>query len=71
MMYLKSFFGGTTISFYGTAIGTSQRADLVLHYTRLAAEMAKYMEDGLNIMIENKWLEEPPLCDDREKLTKN
>ncbi|SHN04980.1 DUF3231 family protein [Gracilibacillus kekensis] len=70
MMYHKSFFGGTTISFYGTAIGTSQRADLVLHYTRLAAEMTKYMEDGLNIMIENKWLEEPPLCDDREKLTK-
>ncbi|WP_058307079.1 DUF3231 family protein [Gracilibacillus massiliensis] len=70
MMYHKSFLGGTTISFYGTAIGTSQRADLILHYTRLASEMAKYMEDGMNIMIENNWMEEPPLCDDRGKLTK-
>ncbi|SDQ06225.1 DUF3231 family protein [Virgibacillus salinus] len=70
MMYHKSLFGSTTIGFYGTAIGTSQRADLVVHYTRLASEMGKYMEDGMNITIKNKWMEEPPLTEDRKKLSR-
>jgi hypothetical protein len=33
-------------------------------------EMAHYMNDGFNIMIENKWAEQPPLADDRAKLAK-
>ncbi|WLD92863.1 DUF3231 family protein [Alkalihalobacillus sp. AL-G] len=70
MMYHKSLLGSTTIGMYGSAIGTAQRADLVTHFTRLMGEMAKYMEDGLNIMIEKKWAEQPPLADDREELGK-
>lgn len=70
LMFHKALFSGTTISFYGVAIGTCQRADLVANYTRLAGEMVKYMEDGMNILIKNKWIEEPPLNDDREKLAK-
>lgn len=68
IMYHKSIFGLTTIGVFASAIGTSQRADLVVHYSRLMAEMAKYMEDGFNIMIKNKWAEQAPLTDDREKL---
>lgn len=33
-----------------------------------AAEIAKYAEDGANMMINNGWLEEPPLSEDRDKL---
>lgn len=67
MMFHKALFSSTTISFYGVAIGTCQRADLVATYTRLAAEMVKYTEDGMNILIKNKWMEEPQLTTDREK----
>ncbi|MFC7063352.1 DUF3231 family protein [Halobacillus seohaensis] len=70
MMYHKALFGSTTIGFYGVAVGTCQRADLIVHYTRMAAEMSKYLEDGMNIVIENKWMEEPPLTDNRKKLAK-
>ncbi len=67
MIFHKALFNSTTIGFYGVAIGTCQRADLVAHYIRLVAEMVKYTEDGMNILIKNKWLEEPPLTTDREK----
>jgi hypothetical protein len=70
MMYHKSLFGSTTIGVYGSAIGTCQRTDLGTHFLRLMTEMAHYMNDGFNIMIENKWAEQPPLADDRAKLAK-
>ena len=69
MMYHKALFGSTSIAFYGTAIATCQRADLVVHFSRLVTEMGKYLEDGMNIMIENKWMEEPPLTDDSKELS--
>jgi hypothetical protein len=69
MMYHKSLFGSTSIGVYGSAIGTCQRMDLAMHYSRLLAEMGKYMEDGFELMIENKWAEQPPLTDNREKLS--
>ena len=68
-MYHESLLGSTTIGFYGTAIGTSERADVTITFARLLAEMAKFLEDGLDIMIENKWVEQPPLADDRGKLS--
>jgi hypothetical protein len=68
MMYHKSLFNSTSIGFYGMAISSSQRTDLLVHYTRLIGEIAKYSEDGFNIMIENKWAEQPPMADDRKAL---
>ncbi|RSL30001.1 DUF3231 family protein [Salibacterium salarium] len=69
MMFHKSLLSSTTIGFYGTAMGTSERADLVMHYSRMMAEMEKYTEDGMDIVIKNKWLEQPPLATDRKKLS--
>nr|WP_279401872.1 DUF3231 family protein [Piscibacillus salipiscarius] len=40
-------------------------------FVTLSAGIAKYSNKGLNIMIENGWLEEPPTCADREKLSKD
>jgi hypothetical protein len=44
---------------YGKALAVV-RHDLVVDFSRLMAEVLKYLEDGLNILIENGWLEEPP-----------
>lgn len=55
---------------YGVAISESQRSDLVVDYTRLLAEIMKYSEDGVNIMIANEWLEQPPTSEDRRGLAK-
>mgnify|MGYP001052908135 CR=1 FL=1 len=41
---------------------------LVLEENLFVKEVAKYVEDSANIMINNGWLEGPPLSEDRDKL---
>jgi len=55
---------------YATAMTSSLRHDLIVNYTRLIGEAVDYGEDGINIMIENGWLEEPPRTIDRRELAK-
>jgi Protein of unknown function (DUF3231) len=45
---------------YATAAAASQRSDLFLNYERLSFEIAQYAKDGVDIMIRNEWLEQPP-----------
>jgi len=42
--------------------------DLGVMYNRLSLEVQLYSEDGSNIMIHNKWLEQPPMATDRGEL---
>jgi hypothetical protein len=71
MMFMTTALIALSIGFYSTSAATSVRRDLSVHYVRLSAEIAKYAEDGANIMIDNGWLEEPPLSEDRDKLANN
>ena len=68
MMFHVTALCAAGIGNYGIAVGSSLRRDLGLTFTRLQAEIALYAEDGTEIMIDNKWLEEPPMVDDRKKL---
>ncbi|CAM4016722.1 DUF3231 family protein [Mesobacillus thioparans] len=70
MMFHFSLMIYAGIGNYGIAISESQRSDLVIDYSRLNAEVLKYSEDGINIMVANEWLEQPPLSVDRKNLTK-
>lgn len=67
-------FVDTLISFgliqYGNAIAQCSRPDLSLKYTRLATEIANYSRDGAKLLIENGWMEQPPMAPNREKLAK-
>lgn len=56
---------------YGIAISESQKTDLVVDYSRFNVEVLKLSEDGANLMIENEWLEQPPLAANRRDLAKN
>jgi hypothetical protein len=56
---------------YGIAISESQRTDLVVDYSRYITEVLKLSEDGANLMIENEWLEQPPMAANRRDLAKN
>ncbi|OIK12124.1 hypothetical protein BIV60_16740 [Bacillus sp. MUM 116] len=70
MMFYTTALIALGIGFYGTSMAMSPRKDLGLHYVRLSAEIAKYAEDGANIMIKNGWLEQPPMAPDRDELAK-
>lgn len=54
--------------YYGAALAVSQRRDLALKYEKLIIDIMKYAEDGINIMIEQGWFEQPPLAADRNAL---
>jgi hypothetical protein len=70
MFHVTALIAGG-IGYYGTALGTSARRDLSVQYSRLTAEITQYAEDGANIMIKNKWLEQPPTVPDRKALVGN
>lgn len=54
---------------YATAMAACMRHDLSAAFARLIMESANYGEDGLNIMIQNSWFEEPPRHIDRRDLS--
>lgn len=70
MMYFTTALIALSIGFYGSSMATSPRRDLGSHYERLMLEIVKYAEDGANIMINNGWLEQPPMALDRDELAK-
>jgi hypothetical protein len=54
---------------YGMALATSNRSDLTTLYYNVIEEVIAYAKDGMNILIENGWLEQPPLAPDRKALS--
>ncbi|OPX86166.1 MAG: hypothetical protein A4E53_03076 [Pelotomaculum sp. PtaB.Bin104] len=61
-------FNAMEIGNLGKAISVGIRHDVAVTFTRLTAEVAKYSEDGVNILIDNAWLEEPPQAADPDAL---
>lgn len=70
MMFYTTALIGLSIGYYGTGIAQSPRVDIGVMYSRLMVEIQFYSEDGSNIMIHNKWLEQPPIASDRDELAK-
>ncbi|WP_102345124.1 DUF3231 family protein [Bacillus sp. Marseille-P3661] len=70
LMYQVQLSTQIAVAFYGTALSVTSRRDLAFKYVTLTAELAKYAEDGANLMIDMGWLEEPPKASDRRELTK-
>lgn len=70
MMNFITALIGTSIGQYGMAMSMSPRHDLSLMYTHLIAEIGKYCNDGANLLIENGWMEQPPMAANRKHLAK-
>jgi hypothetical protein len=68
MMFYISGLISLSIGYYGTAVSQSPRGDIASMYNRLSLEVQMYSEDGANIMIKNRWLEQPPMASDRDEL---
>ncbi|MGP4040777.1 DUF3231 family protein [Gracilibacillus sp. D59] len=71
MMFHMSLIITAGVGNYSTAAAASQRSDLMVNYERLSLEVSKLAKSGVDIMIENNWLEQPPGTNDREKLARN
>lgn len=71
MLSLIANTNSYAFSAYGLSLGESTRRDLFSKYTKIMTDIGKYGEDGINLLIKNGYLEEPPKTVDREKLSKS
>lgn len=70
MLYIVGELSNIGLAAFGAGISTSMRRDIVSMYLGLMSKSGAYGEDGMNLMIERGWLEQPPQFPDREKLVK-
>ncbi|WP_338129855.1 DUF3231 family protein [Heyndrickxia oleronia] len=71
MMYYASLAGNIALTNMGTALSQMMRHDLAAEIMKLIPVIGKYNNDGLNIMIEHGWFEEPFTATDRKELSKS
>lgn len=55
------FLNAYGIGNYGLALAQSQRRDLSAMYAKIMVEVGLYADNGVDLLIENNWLEQPPL----------
>lgn len=70
MMYHIATLLSSAIGYYGEAMSMCQRLDLSANYAKMIAEIGVLAEDGMNILIENEWMEQPPMATDHADLAK-
>lgn len=71
MMYHISILTASAIGQYGISMSASPRHDLGVMYGRLILEILHFSNDGINIMINHGWMEQPPISPNRQKLSKD
>ncbi|TKD72226.1 DUF3231 family protein [Pseudalkalibacillus hwajinpoensis] len=71
MMYHVTTLLSSAIAYYGEALALCQRRDLSAAYFRMITEIGVIAEDGVNILIDNGWMEQPPTATDHGGLSKN
>lgn len=59
------------IAALGDALSISMRKDLAAHYSLIVAEVMKYGDEGLKLLIERGWMEQPPQPIDRNEFYKS
>src|SRR5690606_5192450 len=68
-MFLVGFLLSTALTYYGTGLASSPRRDLTAKYALTIAGVSKVSGEWLQIMIENQWMEQPPLAENRDRLS--
>lgn len=60
MLFHSTWLTSLGLSTYGTALASVQRRDLTALYVKVMAQVGIYANDGVKLMIENEWMEQPP-----------
>ncbi|QOY35270.1 DUF3231 family protein [Anaerobacillus isosaccharinicus] len=70
IMFHSSLIIASNISNYATASAASLRTDVSTSYVRLTTEVAQFAKNGVDLMIKNAWLEQPPQAPNHKELAK-
>ncbi|MGC7870982.1 DUF3231 family protein [Desulfosporosinus sp. SYSU MS00001] len=68
MLFYYAIILSYSILDYGTALTNSARKDVISTFNRLIQELLALAKDGTDLLIERKWLEQPPQSASRKKL---
>lgn len=60
ILFLITTTSSTGLNMLAYAMSTSLRKDIAMYYSTIMLDVAKYGEDGLEILIERGWMEQPP-----------
>jgi hypothetical protein len=66
ILFLITTTTSASLSLVAYAMSVSMRKDLIAHYSRIMAEIMLYGEEGIKLMINRGWMEEPPQPFDRK-----
>ncbi|ULT58755.1 DUF3231 family protein [Neobacillus drentensis] len=67
MLYIIGILSALGITGYGAGISTSLRRDVGAMYANFIAKTVAFVEDGINLMIDREWMEQPPKIMEQEK----
>ncbi|MEH7125465.1 DUF3231 family protein [Bacillus sp. JJ1773] len=70
MMYHMGFLFQTAQAYHGTGLASAMRTDLVATYEKTILQNLMVIKKWFNIMVENNWLEQPPLAPNRKEIAK-
>ena len=70
MMYHVSILNTGSLAMEGTSLSVALRHDLQAYYVGAMAGTGRYAEDGLDILIKNQWMEQPPQSIEHKNLVK-
>lgn len=70
MMYHIGFLAQTAQSYHGNGLASSMRTDLIAAYENVILNNLIVNKKWFDIMVKNKWLEQPPLTPNRREIAK-
>ena len=70
MLYHIGFLFQAAQVYHGTGLASAMRTDLVASYESIILKNLMITKKWFNIMVQNKWLEQPPLAPNRKEIAK-
>ncbi|UFJ41135.1 DUF3231 family protein [Brevibacillus humidisoli] len=67
---LFHYLNSIDITLVGHALSLSMRTDLAANYSKVIGEIILYAEEGFSIMVNRRWMEQPPQAENRRELVK-
>ncbi|MFD0697339.1 DUF3231 family protein [Paenibacillus sp. GCM10027628] len=68
ILNLVNMLNSTAVTHLGQALSVATRFDLAAEFVKLMNDVLQYGKDGMDILIERNWFEEPPHAPDRKAL---
>lgn len=70
MLYHMGFLFQAAQNYHGAGLASSMRTDLVTAYESTILNNLRVTKNWFDLMVQNKWLEQPPLAPNRKEIAK-